>query len=103
MTALILLYVNCVLISLFAGFLYTNRRGLCVHYCIDVVDVVVELNSIQFNSIERWFRLLVGGRLMMALSMFLGGIALFVTIVAYVMRFSKCAYSGLVAIKQNIR
>ena len=24
---------------------------ICVHYCIDVVALVVEINSIQFNSI----------------------------------------------------
>ena len=47
MTVLTLgLYTQCVLISLFALFIL-----ICVHYCIDVVAVVVEIYSIQVNSI----------------------------------------------------
>ena len=42
MTVLTLRYY--VLISLFAFFLL-----ICVHHCIGVIAVVVEINSIQFN------------------------------------------------------
>ena len=30
---------------------------ICVHYCIDVVAVVVEINSIQMAVVERVFEL----------------------------------------------
>ena len=49
MTVLTLCIRYCVIISLFALFILC-----CVYYCIDVyfhhVAVVVEINSIQFNS-----------------------------------------------------
>ena len=53
-SCIIIMFDNnqCQMISIYI--IYGNVDTLiCVHYCIDVVAVVVEINSIEFNILER--------------------------------------------------